>query len=598
MLPDFRVGDEVTAAALNALLAELDSAERALKNTHNGSRLGRLVEEDLRVFPWAVQLAGDAVQVRTGRLIAGYGTDTSTNPVERGAEARMWEPFKGQDYIEVALPGGGELAVGVTVWLNVYGSVYDVQAVLPFFPKVTWWGNKVRAPELSAKIEFAAGGMRSFPLAVVSAGADEPVTQLLWGDLDVCGVWAVVGKDAFGREEPVAPRADLPKVWGLGCTHELCELDFKTDSETAQGTLRCCLDDMGGIEFFAGKLQGFLARPPSFPEPGDGDIIPIPSPSPSGDDPPGPWTPPGRRRRRKVVDPDGYIYEGGHGLKVYRDRRGGLPIGYDFTVTADPSVELVVTVELHYNVTVGVTTANSIGRYDWPWYGAKDLQMYYGVSSGGLNIAVQWRSSFLGADTLPKSASVTRSMPLVTGSCAPHLDGSFGLDSDTPPGSLGNIIRAVHVRDTVKRWRVPELDPMTGQRVMVLHERKFHVYRLVLDERKLLEVARNKCIEHAPLEADVTPGSVTGWCSNIDPPIVTVSSVRVTQTVQPSGETRITGPLEVSWGLEYTSAQSDITVKGSGDWNYTDPPGEQMEHGGIDEVLTVELPEQEIFVDS
>ncbi|MDO4818057.1 MAG: hypothetical protein Q3986_06490 [Akkermansia sp.] len=585
-IPDFKVGDTATADAMNALLWAVRAAEQKVKarGISRGKQSGGYQPPDRVVHPWRVELQGDKVRVRTGRLVWGYGTDTSSNVVLRGAESGYGRPFS-DDWVEVDLPAAGGTKV---VWLAVWGHPTVVtRGNQPIWPPVEWWGEIVKAPGVSASIvvgEAPGGALRCFPLAVLEDGYKEP-TQLMWGDLDMCGMWAL--QDEHGQL--VEPRAGLGPVWGDECKSVLCGLHFETTQETVDSELRCCMDEYGAVEFNAGRCkrwQDFTGRPP------DGGQIDVEYPVPPSTDDDRPGTPPRkpRRKRRRKKDPGGYWYEGGHGIGVMaHKRKGGSVLAYDFECWA--TAELVATLELYYNMRLGVTTSNSIGRYDWPEYGAYNLQMYYGVTGGSAGIGVSWRSSFWGADQLPKSAQVERGLPVVTGSCAPLLDGEFWLDSEHGPGNLGNIILARVVGTVRRRGVVWEQDPLTGQRVKVEHVREFKRVKLDLNERKLLEIARNKIIQYAPTEGAARPESVTGVCSDIDPPVVRVSAVQVTCTNQPSGETEVTGPLQVSWGLEYTEGMANIPVTGSGDWNWN------TEHGEINAVISAGVEAQEKYVD-
>lgn len=585
MLPGFKVGDELTAAALNALEAAITDAEhRGQKGKRQRVSMAR-VDEDDRVYPWQVELSGDTALVRGGRIIAGYGTDTAKNPLLTGDQARVLEPF-GTGWVEVPLPQGGDVAC--TVWLVVEGHVSATRHTLPTFPRVRYWGETVHAPAVAARLVASTGApegdsiLRAFPLAQVVPGDEDGVTQLLWGDIDVCGMWGVA--DEWGGV--IRPKEGLPRVWGEACTSRLCAMEYRTDSEEVHGSLSACLDEMGGLELYIGRLPKFREPGPKDPDdPGFDPVLPVEPQEPTIGPIPPPNTPP---KKPKVTDPDGWWYEGGKGIKVTakRDRKASF-LRYDFEVSG--TAELVATAELYYNVQLDVSTKNSTGRYDWPGW-ASNLQMYYGVT-GDAAFTVSWRSSFMGADNLPKNATVKRSMPAVQGSCAPLIQGGFATDSETAPTGLGNIILVQRLGTVTKRQRVWHVDPMSGKRSLVTHERKFRRVRLALNERKLVEIAQDKIIQNAPLVVVATPPQVSGQCSNIDPPVVTLDGARVELAMQPAQGLEVTGPLEVSWGLEYAASVDIVSVTGSGSWN------QGAEHGSINEQFRVELPESEMYVD-
>lgn len=603
----WQIGDQVTADSLNALTEEIIHLERTVAGGGASKRSGTTDARGTEgcVYGWEVQPAGEALMVRPGRVLVGYGTDCA-EPREGLTATPRWEyPWvaDGEDTagVLVPLPEPTDGAESFVVLLQCYGSI--MQQDIPYTVEDDrcdgWFGEATAIPEVLdwrlrcrpiAGEDSAAGDedglLREWPLAVIRLGeyAEQPVVQLQWGDLCLFEVRGIMTE----ADVLLTPVQNATEQWGeIASMTTLCALTFDTDAEQARGHLRGRLDDHGGLELMLDKVEplpgssGGSATPPDAPE------VPEQPSDDEEDDPLPPWVPDDDPETDPDDDsipsaPDGYYYDAADPLDIVAERQNfGEQMGYDFQLSAG-DIDCIVNETLRYTATLPVSTANAGGTYDWPEWNAYGLQMFYGVSASGAAVSVQWQSSFMGSDSLAKSAvagaSLTRS---VTASA--RIEGTAVLDSEHAPSAYASNILSFTPNGTITQVGVVTLKTFAGP-IRVRRKRLFHRYRVSLSLGTLKEITRNKAIAGADVTCLVSPAIITGSCSNIDAPVVSAAPPTASCNSTPSGQTRATGPLQPTFAASYGRATASVSVSGSSSWN------QGTQSGSISGSFTISIP--------
>lgn len=260
-LRDWQPGDVVTAADLQALADAVAMLEAAAPG---GGAVAReagqcRVENDGPVgLPWQVYVApaadGMQLQAVPGRVLCGYGMrqitlnemDSLPDFVTLAADAATVEDFE--------MPAAGE---HVVVWLELTGRTVvrrltgdDATTGLPMDG---YQHTELRDASLRLTCKPVDDALRVWPLAVFTPGYEQPVTQLLWGDLSALECRGLV--DANGVPVWPARRSDAA-AWGTD-EHRtgmatLAPVDFSTPRESVTGTASGCLDEDGALELYLG----------------------------------------------------------------------------------------------------------------------------------------------------------------------------------------------------------------------------------------------------------------------------------------------------------------------------------------------------------
>lgn len=600
----WEVGDTVTADALNALAAEIVSLERMVGNGGQMPRpraRGAFVPPEPMARGWEVRLTvqeGEPVaRVRGGRVWETFGTDASEGDGQGRLlrEARWVEPLAADT--AGGLPGWRDVPVPEqekpqVLWLVARGGLTQADVVYTVEKDrcAGWYGEHTTldaAPAYSLEWEPDDTALRCWPLAVVQTAAPLPhaVVQLLWGDLCLFDVQGVC--DEGGELLPPLPveGGEWGDTEGMAT---LCAMKFETEKESVNGELHARMDEHGGLELFLEKVRvwddgGGGDEPEPVEPPGGGG-------GGGGDDP---WEPDDDddddddKKRKRVTDPDGYYYTAASPLvSTYARATLSGRMGYRFTISSR-DFDCIVNETVRAIGTLTVSTANSSGTYDWEAGNAHGLTMFYGVEAQGAAVTVLWRSSFQGGDTLAKTAEAT---VVLTADITANawIDDNFVADSEHAPTAYkGNILSFTPDGSTTRRGAVWVVDPLTGKRVRVLKKRTFERYRVGLRLGVLREIARNKARAALPLLCTVQPPTVTGSCSNIDPPVVSAGAVVLRAETLPVGETQATGPLQPTFAASYEGSSTTVSVRGGAAWNGG------RESGSISGGFTITLPDEE-----
>lgn len=286
-LRDWKAGDVVTADDLNELAAAVAMVEAVspASAAARGVRHQRSVEDDGPAgMPWEVYAGASAgglgLFVVPGRVLCGFGGhgdgDDELEWVRLAEDAVMVEDF------EVPAPGRC-----VTVYLEMRGAVEVRRLRVDELAEEDAWlaGRQFVALKdvvLRCTCKPDSEVLRVWPLAVYTPGHEQPLTQLLWGDLSALECRALV--DAAG--EPVWPSdRSQAGAWGTEAHGDgmtvLCAVDFSTRQERIEGALRGCVALDGALELYAGKMPRLSAGGGNE---GGGDVWPDDPEDDGGDD--------------------------------------------------------------------------------------------------------------------------------------------------------------------------------------------------------------------------------------------------------------------------------------------------------------------------
>lgn len=265
-LRDWREGDVVRAADLSDLAAAIALLEAGGAGARGGApaerRGGVAAGGDGPVeWPWqvVVQLGADGAELWCvpGRVLVGAGDEGYEFCELRGGLVRVEGFDAGLDepqVVYVALEGE------VRVREVLQGEVND-GAVEPMAASGEQWvgldGASLRVFAVPVGTTLLEGPLRVWPVAVWTPGYEQPVTQLLWGDLSALELLGVC--DDAGHVVWPADRSGAA-AWGAA-GHEagmdvVCEADFSTERETIMGPLYAGLDADGALEFYLGDRPG------------------------------------------------------------------------------------------------------------------------------------------------------------------------------------------------------------------------------------------------------------------------------------------------------------------------------------------------------
>lgn len=285
---DWKAGDVVSAADMDELVAAVGMLERVMAGKEGRGVAGGCVQRECDgpvEWPWQVLAspgeAGMELYVMPGRvMVSGCGVWTDEAGVERG----------GFEY--VTLPGNmvrvdgfdAGLDVPQVVYLQLRGEV--VARHLTYaeaYPDAELSGDEdgtlaaqytglrdARLELVCVPVETVltpgADVLRVWPLAIYSPGYEQPVTQLLWGDLSALECRGLV--DSWGDVVWPSDRSGAA-AWGSAAhgagMATMVEADFSTEREVITGPLLACMDLDGAVEFYLGD------RPAGVPDvPGGG----------------------------------------------------------------------------------------------------------------------------------------------------------------------------------------------------------------------------------------------------------------------------------------------------------------------------------------
>lgn len=273
-LRDWNAGDVVTAADLQELVYVVGMLENTryafTGSSHAGGGVQRECDGPVE-WPWQVQLntAASKTELRVvpGRVLIG-GEPVWTN--EEG------ESVGGFQYVTIkeassAVPGFDESAAEPqVVYLCLRGHISTrVLMTDELWPDTAEEGKgnatayqyaeltnarlDLQCMPMTEKVSEEDELLRVWPLAVFTPDHEQPVTQLLWGDLSAVECRGLV--DNQGDVVWPADRSGAAE-WGSDAHGDdmavLTEADFSTPRETITGPLRGCVDTDGALEFYLG----------------------------------------------------------------------------------------------------------------------------------------------------------------------------------------------------------------------------------------------------------------------------------------------------------------------------------------------------------
>lgn len=273
-LRDWNAGDVVTAADLQELVDVVGMLENTryafTGSSHAGGGVQRECDGPVE-WPWQVQLntAASKTELRVvpGRVLIG-GEPVWTN--EEG------ESVGGFQYVTIkeassTVPGFDESAAEPqVVYLCLRGHistrVLTIDELWPDaaevdkgkatayqYTELTNARLDLQCIPMTEKVSENDELLRVWPLAVFTPGHEQPVTQLLWGDLSAVECRGLA--DNQGNVVWPADRSGAAE-WGSDAHGDgmavLTEADFSTPRETITGPLMGCIDTDGAVEFYLG----------------------------------------------------------------------------------------------------------------------------------------------------------------------------------------------------------------------------------------------------------------------------------------------------------------------------------------------------------
>lgn len=192
---DFKKGDILTAGDLNEMVRVVQGLEVTAAGAAGGFMVGGRGDAVLQArWPFEVTVGFDAagervLRVAAGRVLVDYNTE----------EGFVYDELPvGDDGFALVEGYAGEDGP-VTVWLQLVGEIKETH-LDDGGDGWTWFGEPVRRVvwtrrELRVSTEEVEGVVRRWPLAVVNCAHVQPVTQLLWGDLNALEVRGFVRTD-------------------------------------------------------------------------------------------------------------------------------------------------------------------------------------------------------------------------------------------------------------------------------------------------------------------------------------------------------------------------------------------------------------------
>lgn len=330
--------------------------------------------------------------------------------------------------------------------------------------------------------------------------------------------------------------------------------------------------------------------------PDEPDVPDNPDPGDEEEPRPGPWWP----EPEVPEDPDdpdvdgvevledGFYYVQGNGLRVERSWVRSRPGWRHVVHVYDVPVSGFVTCD----VKLSVSTRNAAQKYDYPEGDAYGLSMFYGVSASGAGFSVSWRSSYLGGDSLAKSATASVGVSCDFTATVEFYD--FVVSSETPPAAFcGGVLQATLVRSFVKQGTYRSTSA-AGVPVNVPYRRRFQVYRLSVQRGAIETWAQGVAESHAPVRPGrFSPGSVAGRSDGIDGPVVFAEVASVVPRGG-SGSSVDMGGLSATVVAEYGEAMAQFAVSGSSQWNSA---SDSPRRGSISGSFTVSVPRDSVFLE-
>ena len=279
-LPEWQAGDELKASDLNAVVAAVSMLEQMTAGTNAVPAMNCVRKEPSQQFdiPFRVRLVardgGMVVEVAPGVVITGcHAAEYDDAGEEIRPGGYLYEEFSGGQVEDFNMAASAGEAGQHCVYLQMDGSVElrrltqdDVTEEGYLVVDQAIEHVELRDVKLSVTCEPSEDALRVWPLAIVNMQDRQPVTQLLWGTLSALECTAVCTAEG----EVIKPAA-LPESraeWGaIGHTQgmvDVAELNFSTQAENINGTLRAALDEDGALEFYIGPLKdGTVAEQPA-----------------------------------------------------------------------------------------------------------------------------------------------------------------------------------------------------------------------------------------------------------------------------------------------------------------------------------------------
>ncbi len=586
-LPSFECGEKLRARKLNQILTVLRQCEVALEHVpqRRAHVRGARRADAFRVYPWEVRLAGGdagyAVLVRAGAVVVRWVLRGSEENWQASTCAVLEWPFgecdvtSEQAWQELRVPMGMEC---FDVWLVCRGEV-SAGGVVP--QEVTQGALEWRL-EVLEQGKVPQSPLRVWLLASVDVRHAAPVTQHVWGELDMCEVRGLLAADG----SPVLPEVDgaLPSqfesVEGYKVLAAMKESGTGFQIDTA---VKAALDGDGFLRLVAGE-EGVLfgeddggggdddVDPPDPPPPDDDDEEDDDnddgSDNDGGDDEEEDEPPPGPDGPLDGGWPPGYWFVSGDGVTTVTPHRTSdrTVIAYDFTVKVYKRQSGSATAKVA--VALPCSVSNPSGSYDYPQFGITGLTMFCGISGAGAGYRVSWQSSLVGGDGLPKSCTAhnmlevkVKTAALMSGTAKCHSEGLPGFGNGIKMTFLGEKRRT----EAVRVW---EGNVLVTKRM----SRVFRRYKLSVDTKALqgaaVAAAQNS---FGSVGYTVSPASVSGSSSGLSGPKVTagtpsgsVMSWSVPAGVQVAG---ISGPFKVKCTASVGGGSCNFGLSGAGSWN-------------------------------
>lgn len=282
---------------------------------------------------------------------------------------------------------------------------------------------------------------------------------------------------------------------------------------------------------------------------------------------------------------DGYFYEGGDGVNVKNtwnpreNSQGNLNMmpGWDFIVSID---DIAASGTAYYTIELTVDTENDSKTYT---YKEKQRNMYYGVKADGSNITVEWKSSWLGDDDKPKTATAAAGVP--SSFSARMGFGDTLITSETPPDFCGTYLTATLRGYFSKTGMQKVWDNYNQKWIERRYRRRFAKYRL--SRRLNLDKFLRDYVAANPPEREgtATPDEIQGHSDGLDGP--KVKAVSVLGNAARSNVKKPIGVFASSIVAEFEPSQASFEVNGSAQWKEDGKTG--YNKGSISGTFTAEL---------
>lgn len=308
-LRDWQPGDVVTADDMQALvdavaMLEGQAALPAVAARPRGGGVRR-VGDGPQGWPWQVYEAGGVLRVVRGEVLTGVRFAAQGDGADDGVYEYAFLGLPDGDAAEVVQEFDSAADV-VTVWLELTGGlVLRALSWDEVLPPGDDRRELMSAEELAAASGYffrglegatlrvtcrpVEGALRVWPLAVVTRGHEQPVNQLLWGELSALecrGLATAEGRPVWPTDRSGAA------AWGTRAhaagMDVLAAVDFSTEAEVVAGELYGCMDVDGAVELYLGGYE-----PGGSAAEGEGEADEEEEEEEEDVVPPGPYVPPG-----------------------------------------------------------------------------------------------------------------------------------------------------------------------------------------------------------------------------------------------------------------------------------------------------------------